>query len=614
MSADPTRTLLSMDLLDDDDHDRLDEWGNRAVLTEPAAEPVSIPVVFAVQVERAPETVALVCRDRSWTYRELDQITNRIAHLLAGNGAGPGEVVGLLVPRSGEAIIGLLAILKTGAAYLPIDPAHPDERIKFMVSDAGPVAVLTTADLGSRFEGLDVGVIEIDDPLIDGQPSSALPAPEPDDLAYMTYTSGTTGVPKAVAVTHHNVTQLVDAVRADLPARPGEVWSQWHSLVFDVSVWEIWGALLHGGRLVVVPESVASSPDDLHELLISEKVSVLCQTPSAAGMLSPERLESTTLIVAGEACPPELVDRWATSGRTMINAYGPTEATIYAAMSGPLTPGSGVAPIGSPVPGAALFVLDKWLRPAPEGVVGELYVAGNGVAPGYAHRSGLTASRFLACPFGGPGSRMYRTGDLVQWGEDGQLQYLGRADEQVKIRGYRIELGEIQAALARLDGVEQAVVIAREDRPGDKRLVGYIMGTADPVEARSALAERLPAYMVPAAVVVLDALPLTVNGKLDKRALPAPEYRSVGTDYRAPSGPVEKDLGRYLRSGPRSRSSGRGRVVLRSRRRQHLVDAGGVACSGGRCALPATRYLRRADRERSGGGGQPLGRRGRNRR
>ncbi|MBN7386003.1 non-ribosomal peptide synthetase [Mycobacteroides abscessus] len=542
MSADPTRTLLSMDLLDDDDHDRLDEWGNRAVLTEPAAEPVSIPVVFAVQVERAPETVALVCRDRSWTYRELDQITNRIAHLLAGNGAGPGEVVGLLVPRSGEAIIGLLAILKTGAAYLPIDPAHPDERIKFMVSDAGPVAALTTADLGSRFEGLDVSVIEIDDPLIDGQPSSALPTPEPDDLAYMTYTSGTTGVPKAVAVTHHNVTQLVDAVRADLPARPGEVWSQWHSLVFDVSVWEIWGALLHGGRLVVVPESVASSPDDLHELLISEKVSVLCQTPSAAGMLSPERLESTTLIVAGEACPPELVDRWATSGRTMINAYGPTEATIYAAMSGPLTPGSGVAPIGSPVPGAALFVLDKWLRPAPEGVVGELYVAGNGVAPGYAHRSGLTASRFLACPFGGPGSRMYRTGDLVQWGEDGQLQYLGRADEQVKIRGYRIELGEIQAALSRLDGVEQAVVIAREDRPGDKRLVGYIMGTADPVEARNALAERLPAYMVPAAVVVLDALPLTVNGKLDKRALPAPEYRSVGTDYRAPSGPVEKVL------------------------------------------------------------------------
>ncbi|MBA0046080.1 non-ribosomal peptide synthetase [Mycobacteroides sp. LB1] len=542
MSADPSRTLLSMDLLDDGEHDRLDEWGNRAVLTEPAPVAVSIPVLFDTQVERAPETVALVCRDRSWTYRQLDQVTNRLAHLLAGQGAGPGEVVALLVPRSGEAIIGLLAVLKTGAAYLPIDPAHPDERIRFMVSDAEPIATLTTSDLSSRFDGLDVPVVEIDDPVVDGQPSSALSAPEPDDLAYMTYTSGTTGVPKAVAVTHHNVTQLVDAVRADLPAGPGQVWSQWHSLVFDVSVWEIWGALLHGGRLVVVPESIASSPDDLHDLLINEKVSVLCQTPSAAGMLSPERLESTTLIVAGEACPTELVDRWATSGRTMINAYGPTESTIYAAMSGPLTPGSNVAPIGSPVPGAALFVLDKWLRPSPEGVVGELYVAGNGVASGYAHRSGLTASRFLACPFGGPGARMYRTGDLVQWGEDGQLQYLGRADEQVKIRGYRIELGEIQAALARLDGVEQAVVIAREDRPGDKRLVGYIMGTADPLEARTALAERLPAYMVPASVVVLETLPLTVNGKLDKRALPAPEYRSVGTDYRAPSGPVEKIL------------------------------------------------------------------------
>jgi glycopeptidolipid biosynthesis protein len=542
MSVDSNRTLLSLDLLDDSEHDRLDEWGNRAVLTQPAPTPMSIPVLFATQVDRAPETVALVCGEQSWTYRELDEAANRLANLLAGHGAGAGESVALLIPRSAEAIVAILAVLKTGAAYLPIDPAHPDARIGFMLSDAAPVAALTTADLRARLDGSDVLVIDVDDPVVDNQPSTTLPAPAPDDLAYLTYTSGTTGVPKAVAVTHHNVTQLVDRLHADLPAGPGQVWSQWHSLVFDVSVWEIWGALLHGGRLVVVPEAVASSPADLHNLLVTEKVSVLCQTPSAAGMLSPERLDSTTLVVAGEACPTELVERWATAGRVMINAYGPTEATIYAAMSGPLTPGSRVAPIGSPVPGAALFVLDKWLRPAPEGVVGELYVAGAGVAPGYARRSGLTASRFLACPFGKPGARMYRTGDLVRWSDDGQLQYLGRADEQVKIRGYRIEPGEVQAVLARLDGVDQAVVIAREDRPGDKRLVGYVTGTADPAELRVALAARLPAYMVPAAVVVIEALPLTVNGKLDKRALPAPEYRSTGGDYRAPVTAVEEIL------------------------------------------------------------------------
>ena len=376
-------------------------------------------------------------------------------------------------------------------------------------------------------------------PRIDTQPSTALPAPAPDDIAHLIYTSGTTGVPKGVAVTHHNVTQLWRTRRRPDLA-PAQVWTQCHSYAFDFSVWEIWAALLGGGRLVVVPEAVAGSPDDFHALLVAEHVNVLSQTPSAVAALSPEGLESVALMLGGEACPAEVVDRWA-PGRVMINAYGPTEATVYASISAPLTPGSAVVPIGAPVSGAALFVLDGWLRPVPAGVVGELYVAGRGVACGYVRRAGLTGSRFVACPFGGPGARMYRTGDLVCWGADGQLRYLGRADEQVKIRGYRIELGEVQAALAGLDGVEQAVVIAREDRPGDKRLVGYVTGTADPAEMRAALAERLPAYMVPAAVVVMDALPLTPNGKLDTRALPAPEYQDVDR-YRAPANAIEEIL------------------------------------------------------------------------
>jgi amino acid adenylation domain-containing protein len=404
-----------------------------------------------------------------------------------------------------------------------------------MVADAAPVAALTTTDLRARLAGHDLPVIDVEDPRIHNYSCVDVAAPSADDLAYILYTSGTTGAPKGVAITHRNVTQLIVSLDGRLPAG---VWSQWHSLSFDVSVWEIWGALLRGGRLAVVSESVARSPEDFHALLVAEQVSVVSQTPSAAGVLSPQGLGSAALVVGGEACPAELVDRWAPA-RVMINAYGPTE-TWYTAMSAPLAPGSGAAPIGSPVSGAALFVLDGWLRAVPTGVVGELYVAGAGVGCGYWRRAGLTASRFVACPFGGAGGRMYRTGDLVCWGADGQLRYVGRADEQVNIRGYRIECGEVAAALAELDGVEQAVVIAREDRPGDNRLVGYITGTAGPATVRGALAERLPAYMVPGAVVALEALPLTVNGKLDKPALPAPVF--TATPFRAPASPVEEVL------------------------------------------------------------------------
>ncbi len=386
MTADPTRQLSSVDVLDVGERARLDEMGNRAVLSQPVIG-VSIPELFAAQVVRTPEAVAISSAGRSMTYRELEEAANRLAHLLVGIGVGPGRCVALLFSRSAEAIVAISAILKTGAAYLPIDPAVPDVRIEFMLSDAAPVAAITSAELAGRLDGYAVRVIDVNDPVVDAQPSFALPAPAPGDIAHIIYTSGTTGVPKGVAITHHNVTQLMAELDAGLTTPgPPKVSMQWHSYAFDASVREIWGALLHGGRLVVVPESVARSPEDLHALAIAEQVSVLSQTPSAAASLPLDGLGSVALLVGGEACPVELVDRCA-PGRVMTNAYGPTETTVDVTISAPLVAGTGVVPIGAPVAGAALFVLDGWLQPVPAGVVGELYVAGRGLGVGYLRRA-----------------------------------------------------------------------------------------------------------------------------------------------------------------------------------------------------------------------------------
>ncbi|WP_374021659.1 amino acid adenylation domain-containing protein [Mycobacterium sp. HNNTM2301] len=539
MTADPTRHLSSIDVLDAAERARLGVIGNRAVLSGPAPAGVSIPELFAVRVDRDPEAVAITCGDGSWTYGEVDESSNRLARLLIEYGAGPGECVGLVAERSAKAVVAILAVLKTGAAYLPIDPGLPATRIEYLLTDALPIAVVTTAGVRSRLDGSAAAVIEFDDPEIATHSGDPLPAPSPGDIAYVIYASGTAGAPKGVAATHHNVTQLVASAHDGLAL--GRVWSQCHPLGFDFSVWEIFGSLLSGDRLVIVPDSVVRSPEDLHTMLIREQVDVLSHTPSAVAALSPQGLDSVaTLVMAGEPCPSEVVDRWA-PGRAMVNLYGPTETTRCAAMTGPLTARSGTPPLGSPMPGAALFVLDGWLRPVPAGVVGELYVAGRGVACGYAGRSGLTAARFVACPFEGVGARMYRTGDLARWGVGGQLQYVGRCDEQVKIHGYRIGLGEVRAALTALARVDRAAVLAREDRPGDRRLVAYITGRADPADVRAQLTDRLPIHMVPAAVVALDELPLAPDGTLNTRALPAPDYQ--GAEHsRAPGDAVEEIL------------------------------------------------------------------------
>lgn len=338
MTAEQDRRLSSLDFFEEDEQDQLAQFGNHAVLTRSVTE-VSIPVLLAAQVARTPGAVAVCFEGRRMTYGELDAASNRLAHLLVAHGAGPGTWVALLMERSAQAIVAIVAALKTGAAYLPIDPALPDGRIEFMVNDAGPVLAVTTAHLAGRLGGLDVAVIDVADSRVDEQPVSALPAPAADDIAHLIYTSGTTGVPKGVAVTHANVTRLFDGLDVGVELGPGQVWAQCSSLAFDYSVWEIWGALLFGGRLVVVPEAATRAADELQKLLAAEGVTVLSQTPSAVGVLTPERLDSVSaLMVAAEPCPVDVVDRWA-PGRVMINGYGPTETTVYATISAPLTAG-----------------------------------------------------------------------------------------------------------------------------------------------------------------------------------------------------------------------------------------------------------------------------------
>ncbi|RUP02835.1 MAG: amino acid adenylation domain-containing protein, partial [Mycobacterium sp.] len=543
----PDIPLHQLDLLTPIEHTQLDTWGNHTSLhTPPPAPPVSIPQVFTAQVAAHPDTPALTFDDRTWTYQQLDTASTQLAqHLHTAYGARPGTVVALLLPRSDTAITAILAVLKTGAAYLPIDPQHPSARVGFMLTDTTPAAILTTTTLTTHLPHTTVPVLTLDTLTLNDSPTplTPLPGPDPHDLAYLIYTSGTTGTPKGVATTHHNATALLTSLHPHLPTHG--VWTQCHSYAFDYSVWEIFGALLGGSRLVVVPDHLTASPTDLHHLLTTHHVTVFSQTPAALHHLPHHGLENITVITAGEACPPEVVARWAPH-RIMRNGYGPTETTIYATLSTPLTPDASTVPIGAPVAGAALFVLDDWLRPVAPGAVGELYVAGAGVGAGYWRRGALSATRFVACPYGPAGSRMYRTGDLVCWGPDGQLHYLGRADEQVKIRGYRIECGEIATALTALDGIEQAAVIARQDTPGDPRLVAYLTTTneagIDTARIRTQLSEVLPGYMIPAAFVELKELPLTVNGKLDRRALPAPDYTTPAQAYVSPAGPVEEML------------------------------------------------------------------------
>ncbi|SDM58248.1 amino acid adenylation domain-containing protein [Allokutzneria albata] len=471
----------------------------------PGLTPASLPALIRAQVARTPDAPAVVTDTEEITYAELNARANAFARKLVERGAGPERVVAVQLQRSADAIVALLAIMKTGAAYLPIDPAYPAERIRFMLDDARPVFVVDTVDT------VDAGADVAD-----------LPDVDPAVAAYVIYTSGSTGTPKGVVVPHTGLAGLAAAQAERLGLGIGSRVAQLASSSFDAAIMETLMALVTGGALVIpAPGPLAGA--ELAVFLRQHAVTHALIPPTL--LASVPEADLGTLVVGGEACSAELVRRWA-PGRRMVNAYGPTEITICATLSADLVP-AGTPPIGTPVWGTQVYVLDSWLRPVPAGVTGELYVAGAGVARGYLGRPGLTASRFVACPFGG---RMYRTGDLVRW-SDGQLEFVGRVDQQVKVRGFRIEPGEVEAALTACPGVGHAVVIAREDR-----LVGYITGSASPAAARTFVAERLPAHMVPA-VIALDEIPFTANGKLDVAALP----NSSGSS-RGPRTPVESVL------------------------------------------------------------------------
>ncbi|WP_028229688.1 non-ribosomal peptide synthetase, partial [Paraburkholderia ferrariae] len=551
---DSRRAIGEMSVLASAEHAGLVALGS---CIESYADVMPVHEQIAREAQAHPERVAVVYGETQLRYGELDAQANRLAQRLVKLGVGPEVRVGIAVERSVEMVVGLLAILKAGGAYVPLDPEYPRERLAYMLEDSRVALLLTQSWVRERLpvaEG--VTVLELDTVDVSTEPAVAPQVRvQGENLAYVIYTSGSTGRPKGAQLTHRNVARLLAATHPWFDFDASDVWTMFHSYAFDFSVWEIFGALCHGGKLVVVPYLVSRSPEEFAQLLRRERVTVLNQTPSAfrqlmqvPQMADPD-LALRTVIFGGEALDPQTlaswVQRFGDAKPRLVNMYGITETTVHVTYR-PVVEADTCAqrsPLGRAIPDLGLYVLDLNGNLAPVGVAGELHVSGAGLARGYLNRPALSAGRFVPDPFDANGGRLYRTGDLARWTQDGELEYLGRIDHQVKVRGFRIELGEIEAQLLALHGVREAIVLAQE-RPGGARLVAYVTAHADhaiePQALRASLGDVLPDYMVPSVVMVLDTLPLTSNGKVDRNALPAPEYGARG--YEAPQGEAEVAL------------------------------------------------------------------------
>ncbi|MDZ5637388.1 amino acid adenylation domain-containing protein, partial [Janthinobacterium sp. GMG1] len=508
------------------ERERLLQLGRATQSTAPAQ---CLHQLFTAQALATPQAVALTDGERHWTYAELEAASNQLAHRLLASGAAPGACVGLCLERSGEVVQAILAILKCGAAYVPLDPIYPAERIAYMLDDAA--VTLVVAQVATRASAGTGTVVLLDD--ADGTwpvhaPQVAVSATA---QAYVIYTSGSTGKPKGVMVSHANVARLLTSTEGWFGFGAADTWCLFHSYAFDFSVWEIWGALLHGGRLVVVPRAVAQSTPEFYQLVREQGVTVLNQTPTAFYAFMEEDRQVQALLAlrwvvfGGEALALDKLLPWfelhADTAPQLVNMYGITETTVhvtYRAISRADAQANRGSLIGRPIPDLTLWLLDRHGEPVPTGVVGELCVGGSGVAEGYLNRPELTSERFVSHPALAAGERLYRSGDLARMTADDELEYLGRGDHQVKIRGFRIELGEIESALRGCEGVDDAVVLAEKGSAGQVRLVAYVLNAQaviDSAPLRAQLGQSLPDYMVPSIFMAVAAWPLTANGKLD---------------------------------------------------------------------------------------------------